>query len=148
MECLILQTASNSVKVSNYNLPESQPGRLLVELIHLPSLPLVQQPDALLPLLSELPALLLHLLTEQRAPHAHALLELPALALPLAVGRHSGLALVGRQDFQLPLQPVRQEVGLLLLGLVKANLIKRKISTTSVSIILGNVPIVSEASPR
>ena len=102
--------------------PESQPGRLLVELVHLPGLPLVQEPDALLALLPELPALLLHLLTEERAPHAHALLQLPALALPLTVRRHPGLALVSRQDLQLPLQPVRQQVGLLLLGLVQANL--------------------------
>ena len=101
--------------------PESQPGGLLVKLVHLSGLPLVQESDALLALLSELAALLLHLLTQQRAPHTHALLELPALALPLAVRRHPGLALVGRQDLQLPLQPVRQQVGLLLLGLVQTN---------------------------
>ena len=102
--------------------PESQPGGLLVKLVHLPGLPLVQESDALLPLLSELAALLLHLLTQQRAPHTHALLELPALALPLAVRRHPGFALVGSQDLQLPLEPVRQQVSLLLLGLVQANL--------------------------
>merc|ERR1719341_2767686 len=94
--------------LSNIHCTESQPGGLLVKLVHLSGLPLVQESDALLALLSELAALLLHLLTQQRAP-------------PLAVRRHPGLALVGRQDLQLPLQPVRQQVGLLLLGLVQAN---------------------------
>lgn len=68
---------------------------------------LVQQPDALLSLLPELRALLLHLLAEQRAPHAHALLQLAPLPRALAVRRHPGLALVGGEDLELALQPVR-----------------------------------------
>ena len=122
--------ASENYQAHIVDPPESQPGGLLVKLVHLPGLPLMQESDALLPLLSELTTLLLHLLTQQRAPHTHALLQLPALALSLAVCRHPGLALVSSQDLQLPLQPVRQQVSLLLLGLVKANLQhKDKINT-------------------
>ena len=99
---------------------------------------LVQQPDALLPLLPELRALLLHLLAEQRAPHAHALLQLAPLPRALAVRRHPGLALVGGEDLELALQPVRQLVCLLLLGLVQSYLRANTVSRNYSSNIYNN----------
>lgn len=45
-----------------------------------------------------------HLLLEQGPAHRHAVLELPPLAVPLRVGLHLALALVGRQHVQLVLQ--------------------------------------------
>ena len=82
----------------------------------------MKQPDPLLALLSELGALLLHLLSKQRASHTHALLQLPPLTRTLTVRGHAGLALVSSEYLQLSLQPVRELCGFLLLGLIKANL--------------------------
>ena len=53
------------------NIPEAEPGGLLVELVHLLGLALVQEANPLLPLLPELRALLLHLLPQQGPPHRH-----------------------------------------------------------------------------
>ena len=78
---IALQSELLEIVFSKNNiLPESQSGGLLIKLIHLASLSLVQQSDPLLSLLSELGALLLHLLTQQCAPHTPPPLQLPPLS--------------------------------------------------------------------